>query len=323
MKTIIRLLFGFLIILSCEAQNPADTLLQSGNAENRIKSLEAEILRLNNSVSNLTNLQGMISKSFLDMEDKLKQQGEEISLLKSKMEASASGLPSQPTVKKYEIISNPVTESDSIIQVIQLYAKGASVPERLPYILQPERVGRLMEEFYTNGVKAFEVPRESVKINGSGFANGQVFTVNREGEDELLYIQKTADGYKIDWEAFKGYNPISLKLYQINQEMETRDFRVLAKLNGNGLDGVMADLSDYQTENWWSLQLSDRQSGYFIAYVEKNSPAGIRIYNLLKDMNFHPLFLRITPFRIKNKFDDEMNIYYRVSSLLANGWAKK
>lgn len=321
MSRLIMILFAWITCFFAKAQMPDS--LQSGGADSQIKFLTSEITRQNNSISSLTNMIGMISKTCLDLENRLQQQNEEIKKLKSRYDSLTAGKAASLPSDKVQIISNPATERDSIIQTLQLYAAGASVADRLPYILDPERVGKIMDEYYAKGVTPFEVSPSKIKIQGSRFRNNQVFKVYQEGKDYLYYCMKTSQGYKIDWEAYKGYNPLYLNLFQINEDLTKREFRVRARLSGNGLSST-GDISQLDATNWWSLVLDDMQTNFFSCFVEKDSPAGRKIYELLKDMEFHRLIVEIEPFKLPGPSysPDKEVIEYKITRLVGIDWSK-
>ena len=47
---------------------------------------------------------------------------------------------------------------------------------------------------------------------------------------QILYCKKTSNGFKIDWEATRGYNPVSFRTFKANFSSQPTEFRVYANL---------------------------------------------------------------------------------------------
>jgi hypothetical protein len=196
--------------------------------------------------------------------------------LGEKVEASASGDPF------------PASED-----VVRGYLEAKTWQERLPYVLDPERIRPLLEERY--GGRATLSPPKSFSISPP-VERGAYLLMNVSGSDadgqafqSLLPLKRTGVGGKIDWEAAVGYNPKSLKTFLATKTNEPAVFR------------VMCDRASYYTFNYVNARHSHLSVRIVDAdpfktthgYISRDSDVGERLVELLEDGKAHPLTLEL------------------------------
>ena len=99
---------------------------------------------------------------------------------------------------KMMISAKPQTTNDSLIDVRNKFYSCETWQEQLQYVMEPERVRPLMEDYYTKHTySSSEIKDKSgTKITRIQGKNHILYKVNN------TYLVKTGDEYKIDWEAY-------------------------------------------------------------------------------------------------------------------------
>ena len=132
-----------------------------------------------------------------------------------------------------------------------------------------------MQKAYSNGeYKRVMIDKNTISIPGSGYKVGDKFIVTISGYAPL-FMRKTTDGLKVDWEAWVGYNSETLSSYK------TR----------NGTDKIIVRINVFPDY----LRISNKEafgigSNYYKLYVglencyfQKSSSVGQRISQMLKE----------------------------------------
>lgn len=181
-------------------------------------------------------------------------------------------------------------------QVVESYLKAKDWQERLKYVLEPERVKPFMEKRYSK----YE-PLEKIKVNIAKQIKDQWVEVDTViwGKNALggevsnthhYYLQKTNDGYKIDWEASVGLNSMTAAAFKAQRPKEPMKFRVIGTLS----DNYSPFGGNYVAETYWSVALKDGDENFIAyGYIPKDSEDGKKLYELLKDGETHRLILTV------------------------------
>ena len=103
--------------------------------------------------------------------------------------------------------AKPMTYRDSIAAVLTEYLSAETWEGRLKNVMEPDRVRPLMEKYYQSKGYRSSIPSDVTnwsfeKIQGKSHTIYKV----RDG----FYVVKTAEGYKVDWEATVEYIPFKV-----------------------------------------------------------------------------------------------------------------
>ena len=98
---------------------------------------------------------------------------------------------------KLTISAKPQTTNDSLIDVRNKFYSCETWQDQLQYVMEPERVRPLMEDYYTKHTYSSSEIKDKfgTKITRLQGKNHIIYKVNG------TYLVKISDGYKIDWEA--------------------------------------------------------------------------------------------------------------------------
>ena len=180
-------------------------------------------------------------------------------------------------------------------RVVEAYLLSDTAKGRARFVLDPKTALPRMEKHYReislSGIEVKEVSR----IDGEGDAKPGKYgkyragyiNINRRGYKNtvIYYVKNTKDGFKIDWEAAVGYNEMPWNTFMASRPTKPVAMR------------VEATLSDYYNYDFRAAQrthYSIRFLGrHIFGYVRKDSRAGKRLFNILKDGDKHSLVLSL------------------------------
>ncbi|MBI2441564.1 MAG: hypothetical protein HYV35_09350 [Lentisphaerae bacterium] len=186
--------------------------------------------------------------------------------------------------------NSPVAIPVSALDAVRAYLAASSWRDRIPLVLNPEKVKPLMEARY--GERAWNAPRFDI-LTGTEPAPTQTGWVkiqaDVEGRTLDYYLKKTKDGYRIDWETSVGSNPVSPEEFRATRPTTPVRFRVLAKLD-DYYNYEFRDAQDFA----WSIALTDggeKNIGH--GYAKKNTAMGQYLFKKLKDGKKHPIVVEV------------------------------
>jgi hypothetical protein len=121
-------------------------------------------------------------------------------------------------------------------EVVRNYLRAKTWEERLPYVMEPERVRPLMKARYeerglppltaitTRVIERKPTPSEHLVVQGTASTSlGLLGSFS-------FPVRQTRDGYKIDWEAAVGYNPTALRTFIVQRPQWATRFRLQCEL---------------------------------------------------------------------------------------------
>lgn len=235
-KICFPVLFMLLIVVTASAQSK--------------KEMQETINELNQSIGELKAVNQMLERQ-------LKESQETISLLRQENEKLKGQLVSAATAKP------AMTYRDSIAEVLSNYFAAETWEDRSNFVMEPERVRPLMAKYYKVNPYTSSTPSniKSWKIQRVQGKNHCIYIVDND-----LYVVKSAEGYKIDWEANVEYNPTPIL------EMK--------KINGQEyvIRGYVGDQQKYYSNNHFMCYSIGAEID---AYTRKNSPIGKTLLELL------------------------------------------
>ena len=182
--------------------------------------------------------------------------------------------------------------------IIQAYIEAGSAKGRARYVLNPKTALPRIEKYYEETNLKDRTLEEAERIDGEGdpkpgeYGKYRVSWTNHRGYrgTAIHYIKNTRDGLKIDWEATSGFNEMSLELFKIIRPEGMKVFRCDAKLDSH-YDLFRPDMA----RTYYSISLRDPHGlplGW--GYVVKESDAGKRLFDILKDGETHSLTLKMS-----------------------------
>ena len=205
----------------------------------------------------------------------------------------------------------PGSTTASAIETVRAYLMASYVTQRIPFVLNPDKVKPLMESHYGKRhlkVSKFEILTDTEPTpTKTGFVK-----IDVEIGDNVYdyYLKKTKDGYRIDWEEAVGYNPVSAAEFIIKEPTTPAKFRVIAKIGDN---------SDYKypKKSYWciGLQIDDDKE---LVYVEKDTAMGQELYKTLQDGKWHEMILELES---NPNANEGIFQHFRISKVInSDGW---
>ena len=182
------------------------------------------------------------------------------------------------------VVMFKMTSRKSAIETVRAYLSAHSWRDRLPFVLNPEKVKPLMENYYKEmSLKnKFEIITDTNPVPDQ---YGFVIIQAKANDQEISYtLKKTQDGYRIDWEASVGYNPVSIAEFRATKPTTPVRVRDLAKLD----DGYFSEFYTYRNA-YYSIRFKEWGWGY----VNKTSEIGKILFDKLKDGKAHFMFVEI------------------------------
>lgn len=216
----------------------------------------------------------------------------------ARRDASQKETPSDtnsPTVEKVDLGFIP---QEPYEEVMVDYFAAETWQDRVSLVLHPETTEPRMKRHYFYAKRGYDLEAvEIFSIDGkSNVGVGEyirLLVYNRDRRDgtvnsHLYYVARIRDGYKIDWEASMGKNPMTWKAYLAQRPTRPMLFRVAAKLS---------HYYNYEFMNaqdtYLSIELAGNTLPLIYGYVRRGSKSGKRMYEILKDGEYHHLIVKI------------------------------
>lgn len=179
-----------------------------------------------------------------------------------------------------EFVQDPRTEEDSIVWLVQSFYGAKKWSDQMQYVLNGERVEPLMRQYYSSGYSQEKVKRSMITVQEEHVELGQVIVV--DADVYSVYVKRTEEGLKIDWQATTGTDEYSFEAFKAEKSTVARQFRVTARL-GNEY------ANDYGLTNakFYNIKIGES------AFVAKNSDAGKRLYEIVKDGYAHDVIVQV------------------------------
>ena len=235
--------------------------------------------------------------------------------------------PSVTTAQPKVTAPPPLKAESEPVALLRSYLMAPKWQDRIQFVRFGERVRPFMQEAYAKNYKPFK--NENIKIfpeEIKEFPVGTWVSLNAEWDD-LAYntrqntggivIFRTREGYKLDWEASLGYNPIKLPVFVAKRDGEPESFRTSCKLS---------NYYNYEyrktTDTHFSIEIA-ADGGRIHGYVSKETVAGKRIFALLQDGQVHPLTLQIKhigPLGESMKQSQNSGSIVSITNLVSESW---
>jgi len=311
MKRFIGLILGIVFLPSLLfAQSKKDIQTQVDTLTAQIKKLEdsnrlisSELKALQLSLTNITTTMSFVSKSNLDLEQQVKSQLQTITKLTQQNDSllKVFGVNNGP-----KFVVSPRNESDSIMFVIQSYFGAKKWEDRIPYILNPDAVKPLMAEVYKNEFNSKQIENSQINIPGSNYNLGKKFKIFVDGN--IVYLKRSIDGFKIDWEATSGYNPTSIAVFKAEKSSTPVQLRVDMVLDDSYYESYYLTKSKYISVN----------GNLGRAWMPLTNATELK--KILADGKYHDVIVEAKYQTIQGEYDTDDFII--ITKFIKEGWDK-
>lgn len=296
MKKLVLILFTIALICNVFAQKKEELVQRIGQLETITSELKQENANLRTTTGNLTNtienLQTSlksISESNKSLESKISRQEEVIlnqneiiqqlkaeieELQKAQVQILKSDTKADTADLSNSIVANTINDEESIISVVQQYSSAKRWEDQLPFVYKPDKVRPLMQKKYTKLFMINPMDNSSISIPKSHYEVGETFIVGGRSEKYglpmELYMRKTTEGFKVDWEATVGYTE-NLNFYKESEGTEKKQIRIT-------VDELKSTVAGIWGTDYYFIRV-DNVNIYFL----KKSAVGKRLAELKKE----------------------------------------
>jgi hypothetical protein len=191
----------------------------------------------------------------------------------ARFDATAPLVPERSTIEVLPIINANSVLAEAT-QVIRKYMDTPNWRDRLIYVHEPQRVGKLMEDYYErqqsiDPVVGALMDQGRYRIDGTEIVLLTYRSARLEGKLEIALRQDQMGHLVIDWESLVGYSEISFKRLTETKATTPKLIRAYVKLD----DYYNYEFSD--AKKYLSLKLTSSDSEDSLnAYCERDSVIG-------------------------------------------------
>ncbi len=202
------------------------------------------------------------------------------------------------------VAKKPNNYRDSIAIVLEKFINSESWEEASEYVMEPERVKPIMHSYYqTNSFKINNITIDEILKGRFDKRSGKthliyIWDMPRSSSSSgwgPRYIVKTADGYKVDWEATVKYNPVT----------------AADLIEKPGTTAVIRrpNVHLYTYDNDWYYNFGSQGNSYILA--QKKSTVGKYLYDLLKEGSWSDMILKM------KSIEEDDNIYLEIQEVVS------
>lgn len=279
----------------------------AASMQNSLNAMQGTIDNLNASLKLATDANALLENKIKFQEDVNANQTALIQQLQKEVaELKKAKIDADP----YAIITDPQNEEDSIISVIQQYFFAKKWEGRLAFVYKPETVKPYMQKYYASDYSVGTVDKATVSIPDGNYKNGDKFIAgfrNKNGFAQKVFMRKTAEGFKVDWEANVGYNEETLDNYEAREGTD----KILVRVDVDKLDAA----------KWDEYGLGSNYYFFYPSlYVSKSSSAGQRIAQLVKGGNRCYLILEVQGQKKYSSYYDDTKYFVVVNRIVKEDW---
>lgn len=320
-----RLFIFFLTVLlfgSVFAQKKEELVLRITQLEanvssqqNEINSLTTDKMKMQSAIDELkaslrivTDANALLENKIKFQEDVIKSQATTLQQLqKTLTELKTQSVAANPSA----VIMEPQNEEDSIISVVQQYAGAKNLEDMLKVAYCPNKVKDKINKYYDQGFRARLVDKNTVAIPGSGYKVGNKFIVNARTPQgyslDPIYMRKTADGFKVDWEATVGYKEENIDSYNTRKGTD----KIILRVSLNNPES--SDQSEYGVgDSYYKF--------YPYCYVLKSSAAGQRIAQLCKNGKSAKIIVEVEGKSKYSSYYEDYEHFTFITRIVSEDW---
>ena len=314
MKKIILTILVVLFIGNVSAQKKEELLQRLTQLESNVSSLQNDNAQMQTTIDNLkaslkvaTDANALLENKINFQEEINKNQASALQQLQKEMEElKKQSIAADPSA----LITDPKNEEDSIISVVQLYAGVKNLQEMLKVVYSPNRVEEKIKKYYDQGFNARLVDKKTVSIPSSGYQIGDKFIVNARTPQgyglDPIYVRKTAEGFKVDWEATKGYNGESYDSYEARR----------------GTDKIILRINVYNLREapWDKYGVGSNYYDVGDCYVLKTSAAGQKIAQLCRDGKGAKITVEVQGQSKYSDYNEKYKYFAFITRIISEDW---
>ncbi len=272
-----------------------------------VQSLNAKVESLGVELEEVTNkLEKSRAKYENYLEEKEKALNKQSELIKEN-EGLRKRIDSLSLVLKKSgssFIISPKNQEDSVIRTIQQYYLANTASKRFNFVTDKGKTLSKMEKWFPNGCKIRKIKKEDISLKNN---SGSVIIANYIGHS--FFLDKSNDGYKLDWESTFGHNDITIAQMKSNFSIGGVNLRAKCVLSEYYFSNYRGKESEYYAIDVYNFSRDQDVS----AYVSKKSSLGKQLYQLLSDGKYHNITVKVKIDRTKNKNGDIANITHLIS----------
>jgi hypothetical protein len=178
--------------------------------------------------------------------------------------------------------------------VVTKYFAAEDWSDRLPFVLDPDKVKPLMKARYKNAILAgmtIDITSvEEIEGKNSFFVHGLMGNVKSKLRFPFTQVvRETKDGFRIDWPASVGYNETPLKTLTVKHPDKSVNLRVECEIDTYfNFEYLNSKETHYSIKVMEQYPLSVAHG-----YILKSSEQGEKLFKILKDGNRHKLILEV------------------------------
>jgi hypothetical protein len=276
--------------------------------EEKFRILESEVKNIQTNFLNISTTMSMITRSNTDLDAQVKSQSTMIQKLTSQNDSLLKVFNISGEAK---ILVDPKNETDSIIYLIQKYYSAKRWEDRLPLVLNSDKVKPLMAESYQNKFSSKTIEKQRINVPNTNYQRDKTFKVFVDGV--ITYLKRTSQGFKIDWEATYGYNTIDPSVICSEKSTIPTKIRVEVKLD------------DYYPPDYGITK-----SGYVAlhisgcigsCYISLSNSKAIELKKILSDGKYHELIIEGAFKTYYWSYDNSNSLdYFIITKFIKEGW---
>lgn len=199
-----------------------------------------------------------------------------------------------------------------VIEAVGNFLNAGDVDEMLKYVRERPRVGKQVRNYYSAGLFRSTKFRK-IGISGGLQLKGSLVTVTVELEDfseRPIALERTADGYLVDWESWVGWGELSWDEFQTTRSTRPTLMRV-SVINVEYYNFAFSD-----DRKWQSYRLEDASGERsFFGYAPKGSLQASRMIAVGKEDESRSMIVRLR-YPEKAMRRDQVII----DEVIAHGW---
>jgi len=191
----------------------------------------------------------------------------------ARFDAAAPLVPERSTIEVLPVINAGAMMAEAT-QVLGKYMDTPNWRDRVSYVHEPQRVSKLMEDYYErqqsiDPVMGALMDQGRYRIDGTEIVLLTYRSARLEGKLEIALRQDPNGQWVVDWESLVGYSEISFKSLAETKTTSPKLIRAYVKLD----DYYNDEFSD--ANKYLSLKLTSPDNENFLnAYCERESTIG-------------------------------------------------
>ncbi|MEM9479578.1 MAG: hypothetical protein AAGA58_08000 [Verrucomicrobiota bacterium] len=220
----------------------------------------------------------------------------------------------QSAVLEHQPDPSTLHDLSAAAAVVKSYYAAETVAERARHVRQPDAVRERMFSWYLRNpferVEEFQVVRSKVtEVNGKPYLGLVVRTPGEKAQ--LLFLERSPDGYKVEWEASEGYQEVPWKEFLATKPSDPVRMRLQCMPHEGALPQELEGRSDLMP----LLVRDPRDPVAAVAFCRTDSEDAQRLREVLSISSSAAIIadLRFPP-------QDNLGSIIELTNFVQNGW---